>query len=127
MIKNLFSREIFSVKRTELNGFRNMRCLDLLAFGKIGNRSRNAQNTVIAACGKPETVEGFFQNIFCRRIHRAIFSNLLGGKMGVAIKLFFIDVSCLRKGSRAVDAFSECRRGFCFRFFFWRSNLLIRK
>ena len=96
-------REVFSVEGAELDCFRDMRAPNLLASVEVGDGSRHTEDPVIAACGETESVKGFFQNILCHSVKFAVFSDLNGGKGGIAIEIIFILIPFLCEFPCAID------------------------
>ena len=106
------SGEIFPVEGSELDGFRDMRALDLIASVKVSDGSCHTEDSVIAARGQTQTVKGFSDDIPCSGVELAVFSDLCGGERRIAVESLFSLISFLRKGTRVPDPFKDLGGGF---------------
>ena len=95
-----------------MNRLGDMRALDIFASLEVGDRSGNAEDSIVSARGETEPVEGFFQNIFRSGVELAIFTDLPRRERGVAVKLILLTVPLLREGACAVDSREDVGRAF---------------
>ena len=63
----------------------DVRRLNGLASGKIRDRTRDAEDTVVAAGGEPERVKRLMQQRLPRRVQRAVFVERALPHMGVGV------------------------------------------
>ena len=75
------------IQTAVLDGFGNMIHADIAAAVKVCNRARDLEDAVVGPGGKPELVDGRFQQVAAGRIDGAVTLDLAAAHLGVTVNL----------------------------------------
>src|SRR5205823_1088456 len=81
-------RPVAAVERPVLDGFGDVRGADGLGALEVGDGTRDFQNAVVGAGAQTQAGHGVFEQAFALGGNIAIFADLSGAHLGVAVNLF---------------------------------------